>query len=261
MFFYKYILLPIKDSLDILQKGQIYKKEEVGGYNIFSRLNKYNLNQSDIISKQELEHREQFAKIISIIFSIGSLSHYITSKIEVLKEDIVDMIASKGDKVSSSSAFNKRLKNIEKTVANSEADIKSLTSEFTKFTQLIKTQNKDDICINTSLIKGGITSKLDAQGHKDNVEIKEIAKFDIHVYKSFFRMLLDEILNFNNKDLILNLIKIKNNNIQFAFKKKNVNFIDFQNEQITLCKMIGMFNDINVSLSQNQKNIIVELSF
>jgi len=257
LFFYKYALLPIKDSLNILQKDQVYKNEKVGIYNIFSYFNKYNLNQSNIISKQELEHREQFAKIISIIISIGSLSHYIKNKIEVLKEDIVDIIASKGDKVSSSSSFKKRLKNIKKTFENSEADIKSLTSEFTKFTQLIKTQNKENINISASLIEESVISRLKEQDYKDNVKIEGIDKFDIHVYKSFFQILLDEVLNLNNENLLLNLITIKNNNIQFVFKKRVINFINFQNEQFTLGKMIGMFNDINVSLLQDKKILLL----
>ena len=220
------------------------------------------MNQSALISKQEKEQREQFAKIISIIFSIGSLAHYITSKVEVLKEDIADMSTKNNEKISSVVDFNKRLKSIERTIAVSEKDIRSLTSEYTKFTQLIKNQNREKVCISASELHEAIRIKLESQNHSQTVAMTPNIKFDINVYKSFFITLLDEILNFNKKDLILAEIKIcESKKLQFIFKKINSNFINFQNEQITLCKMLGMYNDIKVSISQDQEIVSIELNF
>lgn len=260
--YWRMILLPMKESLMMMQKNKNGKKSIDRLFNIFYSLNDFNMNQSALISKQEQEQREQFAKIISIIFSIGSLAHYITSKVEVLKEDIADMSTKNNKKVSSVVDFNKRLRNIEKTIAVSEKDIRSLTSEYTKFTQLIKTQNREDISISASELNRAISIKLESQNHKQIVKMTPEVKFGIHVYKSFFIMLLDEILNFNKKDLILAEIKIcASKKLQFIFKKINANFIDFQNEQITQCKMLGMFNDIKVSISQDQEIVSIELNF
>lgn len=259
-YYYRYILLPIRESLEVIQNGENYNDKLNYGISVFSSLNKFNLSQSALISKQEIKHREQFAKIISIIFSIGSLSHYITSKIEMLKEDISD-IKNVSDK-NSVKSFNKRLKNIEQTIENSENDIKSLTTEFTKFTQLIKNQSKEDISISRELIEEEVKDKLNLQNYYGSIEITESVKIDIHVYKSFFKMLIDEILNFNVEDLVLKCIKIEEDKkLQFIFKKVDTGFVDFQNEQVTLCKMIGMFNDIDVSILQDQENIIIELDF
>ena len=166
--FWRIILLPMKESLMMVQKNQNGRKNIDRLFNIFYSLNAFNLKQSALISKQEQEQHEQFAKIISIIFSIGSLSHYITSKIEVLKEDIADMSTKNNKKISSVIDFNKRLRDIEKTVAISEKDIRSLTLEYNKFTKLIKTQNREDICISTAELKSAISSRIEFQNHKTN---------------------------------------------------------------------------------------------
>lgn len=260
--YWRMILLPMKESLLMIQKNKNGRKNIDRLFNIFYNINDFNMNQSALISKQEKEQREQFAKIISIIFSIGSLAHYITSKVEVLKEDIADMSTKNNKKVSSAVDFNKRLRSIEKTIAVSEKDIRSLTSEYTKFTQLIKNQSREEVCISASELNDAISIKLESQNHRQIVKMTPDIKFDIHVYKSFFITLLDEILNFNKKDLIVAEIKIcKSKKLQFIFKKVNSNFIDFQNEQITLCKMLGMYNDIKVSISQDQEIVSIELNF
>ena len=75
-------------------------------------------------------------------------------------------------------------------------------------------------------------------------------------------MLLDEILNFNNNEIILTEIKIfKKQKLQFIFKKINFNFINLQNEQITVSKMLGVFNDIEVSILQDQEFVTIDLNF
>ena len=75
-------------------------------------------------------------------------------------------------------------------------------------------------------------------------------------------MLLDELLNFNNNELILVEIKIfKKQKLEFVFKKINSNFIDFQHEQITVSKMLGVFNDIEVSILQDQEFVTIDLNF
>ena len=260
--YWRMILLPMKESLMMIQRNKNGRKNIDRLFNIFYNINDFNMNQSALISKQEKEQREQFAKIISIIFSIGSLAHYITSKVEVLKEDIADMSTKNNKKISSVVDFNKRLKSIERTIAVSEKDIRSLTSEYTKFTQLIKNQNREKVCISASELHEAIRIKLESQNHSQTVAMTPNIKFDINVYKSFFITLLDEILNFNKKDLILSEIKIcQTKKLQFIFKKINSNFINFQNEQITLCKMLGMYNDIKVSISQDQEIVSIELNF
>lgn len=260
--YWRMILLPMKESLMMIQRNKNGRKNIDRLFNIFYNINDFNMNQSALISKQEKEQREQFAKIISIIFSIGSLAHYITSKVEVLKEDIADMSTKNNEKISSVVDFNKRLKSIERTIAVSEKDIRSLTSEYTKFTQLIKNQNREKVCISASELHEAIRIKLESQNHSQTVAMTPNIKFDINVYKSFFITLLDEILNFNKKDLILAEIKIcESKKLQFIFKKINSNFINFQNEQITLCKMLGMYNDIKVSISQDQEIVSIELNF
>ena len=262
LLYWRMILLPMKESLMMIQRNKNGRQKIDRLFNIFYSINDFNMNQSELISKQEKEQREQFAKIISIIFSIGSLAHYITSKVEVLKEDIADMSTKNNKEVSSVIDFNKRLRSIEKTIAVSEKDIRSLTSEYTKFTQLIKTQRREEICISASELNDAISIKLESQNHRQIVKMTPNVKFDIHVYKSFFIMLLDEILNFNKKDLILSEIKMcKSKKLQFVFKKINSNFIDFQNEQITLCKMLGMYNDIKITISQDQEIVSIELNF
>lgn len=217
--YWRMILLPMKESLMMIQRNKNGRKNIDRLFNIFYNINDFNMNQSALISKQEKEQREQFAKIISIIFSIGSLAHYITSKVEVLKEDIADMSTKNNEKISSVVDFNKRLKSIERTIAVSEKDIRSLTSEYTKFTQLIKNQNREKVCISASELHEAIRIKLESQNHSQTVAMTPNIKFDINVYKSFFITLLDEILNFNKKDLILAEIKIcESKKLQFIFK-------------------------------------------
>ena len=263
--YWRMILLPMKESLMMIQKNRSGRKNIDKLFSIFYRLNDFNLDQTALISKQEQEQREQFTKIISIIFSIGSLAHYVTSKVEVLKEDVADMCAkcAKNNKKKSSIInFNQRLRDIEKTIDNSEQDIRLLTSEYTKFTELIKTQNREDIKIGAHELSKTISSKLSPLKYNQVVQITPQIEFNIHVYESFFVMLLDEILNFNGKDLSLEEIKItKDKKLVFIFKKINSSFINFQNEQITLCKMLGMFNDIKVSISQEQEIVSINLNF
>ena len=75
-------------------------------------------------------------------------------------------------------------------------------------------------------------------------------------------MLLDELLNFNNNELILVEIKIfKKQKLEFIVKKINSNFIDIQHEQITVSKMLGVFNDIEVSILQDQEFVTIDLNF
>lgn len=260
--YWRMILLPMKESLMMIQKNGNGRKAVDKLFSIFYRLNDFNLDQSALISKQEQEQREQFAKIISIIFSIGSLAQYVTSKVEILKEDIADMRSKNNKKLSSVVDFNKRLSEIEKTVATSEKDIRLLTSEYTKFTKLIKTQKRENIQINAHKLNSLINTNLISMNDNRTVKITPQVEFDIHVYKSFFIMLLDELLNFNNNELILVEIKIfKKQKLEFIFKKINSNFIDFQHEQITVSKMLGVFNDIEVSILQDQEFVTIDLNF
>lgn len=261
--YWKIILLPMKESLMMVQKNNNGRKEVDKLFSIFYRLNDFNLGQSALISKQEQEQREQFAKLISIIFSIGSLAQYITSKVEILKEDIADMRAKSNKKLSSAVDFNKRLSEIEKTVAISGKDIRLLTSEYTKFTKLIKSQKRENIEISSYKLNSLVNNKIvSIKEGKQIVKITPEVEFNINVYKSFFIMLLDEILNFNNNEIILTEIKIfKKQKLQFIFKKINFNFINLQNEQITVSKMLGMFNDIKVSILQDQEFVKIDLNF
>ena len=54
--------------------------------------------------------------------------------------------------------FNKRLSEIEKTIATSEKDIRLLTSEYTKFTKLIKTQKRENIEISANKLNSSTYS-------------------------------------------------------------------------------------------------------
>lgn len=258
--YWRMILLPMKESLMMMiQKNGKGRKTICKLFSVFYKLNDFNLNQSALISKQE--QHEQFAKIISIIFSIGSLAQYVTSKVEILKEDIADMRTKNNKKLSSVVDFNKRLGEIEKTIATSEKDIRLLTSEYTKFTKLIKNQKRENIEISADKLNILVANKIVSANYNQKVKITPQVAFDIHVYKSFFIMLLDEILNFNNHELTLVEIKIfKKQKLQFIFKKINSNFIDLQNEQITVSKMLGVFNDIKVSILQDQEFITIDLN-
>lgn len=260
--YWKMILLPMKESLMMVQKNNNGRREIDKLFSIFYRLNDFNLDQSALISKQEQEQREQFAKIISIIFSIGSLAQYVTSKVEILKEDIADIRAKSNKKLSSEVDFSKRLSEIEKTVASSGKDIKLLTSEYAKFTKLIKTQKRENIIISSSILDSLINVKIAFMNKHQTVKITPQIEFKIHVYKSFFMMLLDEILNFNNNEITLTEIIIyRKQKLQFIFNKINSNFINLQNEQITVSKMLGMFNDIKVSILQDQESVTIDLNF
>lgn len=258
-FYYFSILKPIKPSLKIIQKISDSNESVFNNshFSLFDSMVFSVENQSQLLQKYEYMYKEQLTRIVSVVCSVESLTNYVKNKLECLTEEIQDI----SSETQSNNAYkNTKINHIKQIVINNESEVNSVLYGFNKVFKLLDSQEKKEFKISEILNESGLDVSL--WNNSTKVEIDKIQDYSVVVYQSLFKVMIDEILNFNSQALSLFSINIKEGHIlEFTFKEIADNKTMSQHEQLMLCRLWGMFNDILITLEYRRGEMKVICQF
>lgn len=250
IFYYFRILRPLQPTLNTI--SNIAKIENLNNSNIFSLINTAVSEQSKTISLQKTAYQEQLFKLIALTSSVSEITRYIKNKMEILVENVSDIrLSTKQDLSKHQQIIFKELEN---TVINSEQDIKSLLSNYMNIAHSMKIYDKQEIDIISLLLECGINQSFISV--QSMVDCEELA-----LHKLLFSTLIQEIISFKEGDLVLSQVRIEGNRLNFIFNQLNDVIVTGFNEKLIICKIWGLFNNIQVHISNQRSCFVVSCIF
>jgi len=259
VFYYFSILKPLKPTLHIIQNISDLDSN-AANLNLFTDVTNSITNQSKLLQEKEYVYKEQLAQIISVICSIGSLTNYVKNKLEILTEEIEDINSVT---TLSSKDLKLKLKDIGKVVKENKNDVNSVLSNFNSVFRILESQQKQEFNIRELLITSDINnSLLNKKMHSDSNAVLKIHNYSVRVYKTLFKTMIDEIMQFQSHALKINSIEIaENNKLEFIFREISDSTILSHHERLVLCKLWGIFNDILITIEYNKNEIKIICQF
>lgn len=182
------------------------------------------------------------------------MTNYIKTKLDFLIEDISDV---RGNAKDQSHIKTKKIEDIESTILINQKDINSVMFSFNHVINLLSSQKKENIDIKLLLIKSGIKQEFFIEENKNNKkDIEKMNYYQVKVYETLFSILIQEILGFTTDSRKLESVQIgSNSQIAFNFSIESSCLTLNDNEKLTLCKLWALFNDIQITVEYNVKNI------
>lgn len=244
--YYRFILRPLRPALKIL--NNLLPITDTQG-NLFCVVGGALEKQEQYLLDQKFKLQEQNHKLLSMIYSVSTVGHYIKNRLEYLVEEIdSDMFQQLSPE---EKCIFEELKYL---IYSSESEIKSVISHCIKLFGLLGNKTKTAHHMIDLLIKSGISQEII---NRDNdIEIY------CNLYKDLFVILVEEITYFSKYDvtLIKVVLDTQTNILSFHFKQNHNSLVEGYNEQYTICKLWASFNNINITLVNEKEQFIINCS-
>lgn len=247
--YYFYVLIPMKKCISMIKTSPADGNDIINN-NLFYYIRSSLYNQQLEIRNKDFKIKDQLNRLMQVILSVSSISHYVSKKLSILSEDISDnagLFHQENDRI----ALLDRplLDEALSMISDTDDEIKKTFASILDLCYILTDDKKEECCVIDIITPYLQTPEI----------LHSEGSHPVKLYVNLFRYLVQEILAIEKYNTPLEKVFVSsdNTNIEFIFKSKGKDITAHSCNTLTICRILGAFNKTLVSVKVTPEHFIL----